>query len=571
MSRTVAEVIVDVFQSAGVERCYGIPGDTLNHFAGAIKASEIRWIQMRHEEAGAFAAAADAQLTGKLTVIAGSCGPGSLHFINGVYDAHRNGAPMVLIASQIARDSLGFEFPQEVDFKAVYKDCSCYCDEIRTPEQAERKVALAVQMALAERDVAVLIVPVDVAAATIAPRGAKVHHVHPTVTPSYAELAAMAAILNEGENIAIYGGIGCQHAHDQVVSLAQRLCAPIARTTRAKDFLGYDNPYDVGMTGVLGMKSGYDAVLKCDTLLVLGCGFAWSQFYPDHAKIVQVDLKAKSLGRRHAVDLGVVGDVGPTIEALLPLLRERSDRRFLDAHLKQTETSLAKQNRPAKDPHVGRPIHPQFMVETIARQAAPDAVWACDDGSAVVFAIRHVPATGQNRTLASFVHGTMASGLASALGAKAAFPDRQVIALCGDGGLTMLMGDMLTAVQEKLPVKIAVVNNHSLGFVELEQRVEGMLSTYTGLENPDFGKVAEAMGYWGRRVTRGEDLEDAVREWLAQSGPALLDVVTSRYELIMPPKAELPQALGMAMYGLRAVLAGQTDELTEMATQNFLY
>lgn len=571
MSRTVAEIIVDVLRSAGVERCYGIPGDTLNHFAAAIKASEIRWIQMRHEEAGAFAAAADAQLTGQLTVIAGSCGPGSLHFINGVYDAHRNGAPMVLIASQIVRDSLGFEFPQEVDFKAVYKDCSCYCDEIRTPEQAERKVAMAIQTALAERDVAVLIVPADVAAAKAIPLGVKVHHVHPTTVPSPSELEAMAALINQGGNVAIYGGVGCQHAHDQVVALAERLCAPIARTTRAKDFLGHDNPYDVGMTGVLGMKSGYDAVLKCDTLILLGCGFAWSQFYPDHAKIIQVDLHAKNLGRRHPVDLGVVGDVGPTIEALLPLLGERTDRSFLDAHLKLTEKSLAKQDKPARDAHVGRPIHPQFMVETIAEQAAPDAIWACDDGSAVVFAIRHVPATGMNRTLASYVHGTMASGLASALGAKAAFPGRQVIALCGDGGLTMLMGDMLTAVQEKLPIKIAVLNNQSLGFVELEQRVEGLLATYTGLENPDFGKVAEAMGYWGRRVTKGEELPDAVREWLAQPGPALLDVVTSRYELIMPPKAELPQALGMAMYGLRAVLAGQTDELAEMAKQNFLF
>ncbi len=570
MSRLVADVIVDVLRQAGVKRCYGIPGDTLNHVCGAIRQSDVRWIHVRHEEAGAFAAGADAQLTGELTACAGSCGPGSLHFINGLADANRNGAPVVLIASQIVRDELGFDFPQEVDFKALYSSVSVYCDEIRTPEQAQRKTVLACQAAINERGVAVLIVPTDVSSSHVEDQHFAVHRARPVTRPSESELDRIAALLNEGGRISIYGGAGCEYAHDQVVALAQRLKAPIARTSRAKDFLGYDNPCDVGMTGVLGLKSGYEAVLKCDTLLLLGCGFAWRQFYPDRAKIIQIDIKARNLGLRHPITLGAVGDIGPTIDALLPRLRERTDGAFLDQMLAMKEKAFAKQDAPAHDLHSGKPMHPQFMVETIARHADPDAVWAPDDGSAVVFCLRHVAATGQNRTIASYRHGTMAGALSAALGAKAAFPDRQVIALCGDGGLAMLMGDLITAVQEKLPIKVAVLDNASLGFVELEQRVEGMLATYTDLQNPDFSKVAEAVGYWGRRVDRAEELDEAVKEWLAQPGPALLDVITSRYELIMPPAAGVEQAFGMALYSMRAVLAGRTSELVEMAKQNLI-
>jgi pyruvate dehydrogenase (quinone) len=570
MTRLVADIIVDVLRDAGVKRCYGIPGDTLNHITASIKRSDIRWVHVRHEEAGAFAAGADAQLTGELTACAGSCGPGSLHFINGLLEAQRNGAPVVLIASQIVRDEIGFDFPQEVDFKAIYGSCSVYCDEIRTPEQAQRKAVLAAQAAIAEKGVAVLIVPADVSSAHTKPQKFAVHRSAPVTKPSEAELARIADAINAGGRIAIYGGAGCEGAHDQVVALAQRLKAPVTRTTRAKDFLGYDNPFDVGMTGVLGMRSGYEAVMKCDTLLLLGCGFAWRQFYPEHAKIIQIDIKARNLGRRHPVDIGAVGDIGPTLEALMPLVQERTDRGFLDRMLALKDKSFAKQERPAHDLNEGKPMHPQFMVETIAAHAEPDAVWACDDGSAVVFAVRHVPATGRNRTVASGLHGTMAGGLSSALGAKAAYPDRQVIALCGDGGLAMLMGDMITAVQEKLPIKVAVVNNGSLGFVELEQRVEGMLATYTDLQNPDFAKVAEAIGYWGRRVERASDLDAAVREWLAQPGPALLDVVTGRYELIMPPAVETKAAFGMALYSMRAVMAGRSSELVEMVQQNFI-
>ena len=570
MTHLVADLIVETLQEAGVARCFGIPGDTLNHICSAIRRSPIRWVHVRHEEVGAFAAAADALLTGGISMCAGSCGPGSLHFINGLMDAQRNGAPVVCIASQIVREELGFDFPQEVDFKAIYGGWTAFCEEIRTPEQAEKLTVMAAQAALTQKGVAVLIVPSDVAAQHVKRVGHRVHRTNPVVRPSDVELERIASVLNESSRITIYAGAGCENAHDQVVTLARLLKAPVANTSRAKSFVEHDNPYSVGMSGVIGVKSGYQSVLHCETLLLLGCGFAWRQFYPDDARIIQIDIDPRNLGKRHPIEIGAVGDIAATIDALLPYLRENDDNAFLIDMLHLRDKTFAKLDKRAHDPNIGKPMHPQFMIETIAEQADADAVWAIDDGSATVYTLRHVPSTGQNRTLASLLHGTMAGGLGSGLGAKAAFPDRQVIVIAGDGGLTMLMGDMITAVQEKLPIKIAVLNNGSLGFVELEQRAEGMLPTYTDLQNPDFAQVAAAVGYWSRRVERGEDLEDAVREWLAQPGPALLDVVIGRFELVMPPAIDPKAAIGMAIYGTRAVLSGRSPELIEMVEQNFL-
>jgi pyruvate dehydrogenase (quinone) len=573
MAQTVAEIIVDVLERAGVKRCYGIPGDTLNHFTAAIQESDIRWVHVRHEEAGAFAAGAESLLTGELTACAGSCGPGSLHFINGLYEAHRNGSPVVLIASQIVRNEIGFDFPQEVDFKAIYGQWSVYCDEIRTAEQAERKTVIAVQTALAERGVAVLIVPADVSSEKVPNRQIPIHRSRPVIRPNDDELDAIAAAIAKGRKIAIFGGAGCEHAHGQVMALAERLKAPVARTSRAKDFLAYDNPFDVGMTGVLGMRSGYETVRNCDTLILLGCGFGWSQFYPDDATIIQIDLKGGHLGRRHAASIAAVGDVGPTLDALLPRLAPRSDRTYLDQMLKLTAKSQARQDKPAREPDPGKRfhpdlIHPQYMIDVLSRHAAEDAIWTIDDGSAAAFAVRHIHSTGRNRVMASYVHGTMASGLASGIGAQAAFPDRQVITVAGDGGLAMLMGDLLTLVQEKLPIKVAVLNNRSLGFVELEQKAEGLLPAFTSLVNPDFAKIAEAIGFWGHRVDKAQDLDAAVREWIAQPGPALLEVTTARHELVMPPATEAKAAFGMALYSVRAVMAGQGGEVLQMVSEN---
>ncbi|MET3471104.1 pyruvate dehydrogenase (quinone) [Novosphingobium sp. 1529] len=558
---TVADVIVKTLEAAGVERCYGIPGDTLNHITDAIRTSGIRWVHVRHEEAGGFAAGADAMLTGKLAACAGSCGPGSLHFINGLFESHRNRAPVVLIASQIVRDELGFDFPQEVDFKAVYASCSVFCEEIRTPGQARRMTAMAAQAALAKRGVAVLIVPADVSSAkAVDEPDFAVHRAAPVIRPADAELDRLAAALNSGRRITIYGGSGCEQAHDAVVALAERLRAPVVRTSRAKDFLEYDNPFDVGMTGIFGSEAGYHALVSCDVLLLLGCDFAWRQFYPEKATILQVDLDGTHLGRRHPVDVGVVGDIAPTLDALLPRITPCDDNAFLDECLDHHRKAHAAQ---AKHATVGKggAIHPQYLTQTISRHAAPDAVFTADGGSPMVWSLRHIAATGQNRTVVSLTHGTMANAMPQALGAKAVFPDRQVIALSGDGGLAMLLGDLLTAVQEKLPIKVVVFNNGALDFVEIEQKVEGLLDAYTELVNPDFARVAEAIGFSGRRVERAEDLDAAVQAWLQEPGPALLDVVTDRYELVMPPAVKPGQVAGMALYSAKAVLGGRGREV----------
>jgi pyruvate dehydrogenase (quinone) len=564
MSRTVADVIVETLERAGARRCYGVPGDTLNYVTDAIRRSKIRWVHVRHEEAGGMAAGADALLTGDLALCAGSCGPGSLHFINGLYESHRNRAPVVLIASQIVRDELGFDFPQEVDFKSVYKAGSVFCEEVRTPAQARRMTAMAAQAALSKRGVAVLIVPVDVSRATAPdePHFA-VHRAQPLVRPSEAELERLAAALNEGGKVAIYGGSGCEHAHDQVVALAERLKAPVARTSRAKDFLEHDNPFDVGMTGIFGTDGGQHALMSCETLLLLGCDFAWRQFYPSKATILQVDIDGAHLGRRHPVAMGMVGDIAPTLEALLPRLRQRDDGSFLEQSLAHTHRALAALETRVVAGKSGR-IHPQYLTALIARQSAPDAVYTADGGSPMVWCLRHIASTGRNRTIVSLSHGTMANAMPQALGAKAAYPERQVIAMSGDGGLSMLLGDLLTAVQETLPIKVVVFDNSSLGFVELEQKVEGLLDAYTGLTNPDFAKVAEAMGFWSRRVERPADLEDAVGAWLAAPGPALLDVVTDRYELVMPPTVTAEQVFGVALYSAKGVLAGRGDEVASL-------
>lgn len=567
MSQTVAEVIVETLQAAGVKHCWGVPGDTLNYVTDAIRRSNIKWVHVRHEEAGGFAAGAEALLTGDLTACAGSCGPGSLHFINGLFESHRNRAPVVLIASQITSEERDFDFPQEVDFEQVYRTCSVFCSEIRSPAQARRKTAMAAQAALAKRGVAVLIVPVDISKATApAEPPFAVHKANPIMRPSDAELDRIARILDEGKHIAIYGGSGCQGAHDEIVALAEKLKAPVAHTSRAKDFIEYDNPHNVGMTGMLGTAGGYHTIKTCDTLLLLGCDFAWRQFYPDNARIVQVDIDPTHLGRRHPVELGVVGDIKATVAALLSRVKERSDRQFLDDCVARHGKAQANLESRATQ-HEGK-IHPQYFAHLIDKHAAEDAVFTADGGSPTVWLLRHVKANGRRRTLISLTHGTMANAMPQALGAQRAFPGRQVISMSGDGGLAMMMGDLLTAIQEKIPIKIALFNNGALGFVELEMKVEGLLNAYTDLQNPDFSRVAEAIGFHARRVEQAVDLEAAVQDWLAQPGPALLDVVTSRMELVMPPFFGADQVFGTALYSVKAILGGRAGDVWDLVTEN---
>ena len=568
MGKKVAQVIVDTLVSAGVKNCYGIVGDTLNQFAACLHRSEIQFVHMRHEEAGAFAAQGEALLLDRLTAVAGSCGPGSLHFINGLYEANRNRAPVVLIASQIVRSELGFDFIQEVDFKSVYKGCSVFCEMILTPEHARRMTVMACQAAISKRGVAVLIVPVDVFDSDAVDEPAfSVHVNRPVVRPNEADLDAIAALIEQGSNITIYAGSGCYDAHDEVVQLAERLKAPVAHTTRGKDSLEYDNPHNVGMTGVIGMEAGYHCILSCDTLLLLGTDFAWRQFYPSHAKIIQVDIDPTHIGRRHPVTLGVVGSVKDTLQALLPRLPEREDSAFHDTYVERHKKDLEAQSKRAAPGHHSK-ISGQYLTSIINRLAAPDALFAGDDGTPVVWLHRMMAMNGRRRIFGSLLHGTMANALGTGIGLQKCQPGRQVVVMAGDGGLSMLFGDVMTTLQENLPLKIVVYNNGKLGFVELEQKSEGLLPQYTDLKNPDFGLVAQAMGLWGKTVTDPDTLEAAVAEWLGQPGPALLNVAVAPMELVMPPFTAVGPAYGMAMYSIKAILHGKGSDVFEMIQEN---
>ncbi len=570
MSKMVADILVETLESAGVKRCYGIIGDTLNRVAQSLDRSTIEWVHMRHEEAGAFAAGAEAQLTGGLVACAGSCGPGSLHFINGLYEANRNRAPIILIASQIVQKDIGFQSVQEVDFEKVFAGCSVFCETLLTPEQARRKTVAACQAALTKRGVAVLIVPADVASQPARDElPYSIHTRRPVLRPSDTDLDEIAAILNGSSAITIYAGAGCEGAHDELVATAARLLAPTAHTSRGKDFVEWDNPYNVGMTGIIGQPAGYHAVLDCEVLLLLGADFAWAQFYPAQAKIIQIDADSTHIGRRHPVAIGAVGDIKSTLEALLPRLQQHRDDQFLNnyvaRHQKVREDAASEtvSGADAKIPGT-------YLAKLINIHAAEDALFAADDGTVVVWTLRHVDTYGKRRTFGSLLHGTMASGLASAIGLQKCQPNRQVICMAGDGGFAMLLGDLLTVKQEKLPIKIVVFDNSKLGFVDIEQKAAGLIPVYTDLENPDFGTIAEAVGLWGKTVTKAGELNEAIVTWLAQPGPALLHVKVNPLLLVQPPSPFVsPEAVvGMGVYAAKAMLHGKGKDVWEMIIDN---
>lgn len=569
MSSTVSEVIVDTLIKAGAKRCYGIVGDTINHFTNAISKTTLEWISVRHEEVGAFAAGGEAYMTQQLAVCAGTCGPGSLHFVNGIFESHRNGSPVVLIASNIDSSEEGMGFPQELDQKKIYEQCSVFCERISHPSQARRIVAQAAQAALTHQGVAVVVVNGDVFKSKIKDDLPwSVHQPRPVIRPNDTDLHTLAAMIDDAKRITIYAGIGARDAHDQLVSLADKIKAPIAHSSRSKEFVEPNNPYNVGMTGILGNLAGMQAMNDCDLLLCLGSDFAYTQFYPQDARIVQVDTQAKHLGRRTPIELGLVGDVKDTIDALLPLLKQREDEEHLNQALKQWQDD--QQGYIAKARHDSDLIHPQYLAQLLSDKADSNAIFTADGGSPMVWLLRHLKATGERRFLTSLLHGTMANAYPQALGIANAYPDRQVIAMCGDGGLAMLLGDLLTLVQENIPVKLLVFNNESLGFVEMEQRVEGLLDNYTGLHNPNFSLLAEQIGLKGWQVDEPKTLPDSMQAWLEHKGPALLEVKVNRMELVMPPKIEANQVASTALFGMKAVLNGRSDEVVSLIKDNFI-
>jgi pyruvate dehydrogenase (quinone) len=567
----VAEVLVQTLIEAGVTRVYGVVGDSLNGITDTMrKSGKIDWLHMRHEEVAAFAAGADAHLTNQIAVCAGSCGPGNLHLINGLFDCHRNRVPVLAIAAQVPSHEIGSGYFQETQPEHLFKDCSHYCELISQPEQMPRVLAIAMRTAITRRGVAVVVLPGDVAlrdcptpAITLG-----ISTATPVVRPSDNELEQAAKYLNEAKRITILGGAGCEGAHGELIAVAERLRAPVVHAMRGKEFIEYDNPYDVGMTGLLGFSSGYHAMMGCDALLMLGTDFPYQQFYPRNARIIQIDIRGEQIGRRTKVDVGLVGTVKDTVQALLPLLRNKADKSYLDKcldHYKKARQGL--DDLATGEP--GRtPLHPQYVARIVDEVASDDAIFTCDVGTPTIWAARYLHMNGRRRLLGSLIHGSMANALPQAIGAQVANPGRQVVSLSGDGGLAMLLGDMLTLNQLKLPVKLVVFNNGSLGFVELEMKAAGLISYGTDLVNPNFARLAEAAEIMGVRVEKPEELRPALERAFAYPGPALVEVLVNRQELSMPPTISAEEALGFSLYMLRAVMNGRGDEVIDLAKTN---
>jgi pyruvate dehydrogenase (quinone) len=573
MAKNVAEIFIETLVNAGVKRVYGVAGDSLNGLTDTIrKSKEIEWLHVRHEEVAAFAAGAEAHLTGELTVCAGSCGPGNLHLINGLYDCHRSRVPVLAIAAQIPSSEIGSGYFQETHPEQLFKDCSHYCELVSQPEQMPRVLGIAMRTAIARHGVAVVVIPGDVALRPCSAPALSlgIQDCSPTLRPSDNELAKAAEMLNGARKVAILGGAGCAGAHAQLVAAAGQLKAPIVHALRGKEFIEYDNPYDVGMTGLLGFSSGYHAMMNCDVLLMLGTDFPYQQFYPRDAKIIQVDRLGEQIGRRTPVAQGLIGNVRETLEALTPLIENKTDRSFLDtclSHYKEARKGLddLAVEEPGKSP-----MHPQFVARILDELAAEDAVFTCDVGTPTVWAARYLKMNGKRRLLGSFIHGSMANALPQAIGAQATYRDRQVISLSGDGGLSMLLGDLLTLRQLKMPVKLVVFNNSALGFVELEMKAAGLVDYGTELVNPNFAKLAESAGVLGARVEKSEELRPALAAALAHDGPALVEVLVHRQELAMPPTISVDQAWGFSLYMIRAVLSGRGDEVIDLAKTNLM-
>ena len=575
MAKTVADQFAETLAAAGIKRIYGIVGDSLNGLTDSIRRQcKIQWVHVRHEEVAAFAAGAEAHLTGELAVCAGSCGPGNLHLINGLFDCHRSRVPVLAIAAQIPSAEIGAGYFQETHPQDLFRECSHYCEFVSSANQMPRTLEVAIREAVAKRGVSVLVMPGDVALqpASDAPptKIAGLIPPAPIVMPARSELDRLAALLNREGRVTILCGSGCQGAHDELLALGKRLQAPIVHALRGKEHVEWDNPYDVGMTGLIGFSSGYYAMLDCDVLLMLGTDFPYRQFYPRGAgvRIAQVDLRAEQIGRRAPVDLGLVGDIRTTIQALLPLLDQKTD----GARLVQAQRHYAKTRRELDELAAGtpgkRPIHPQQIAKAISGQAATDAIFTCDVGLPTVWAARYLAMNGKRRLLGSFWHGSMANAMAQAIGAQSAFPDRQVVSLSGDGGFAMLMGDFLSLKQLNLPAKIVVFNNGSLGFIELEQKSSGFIATGTELQNPNFAAMAEAVGIRGIRLEDPADVEAGIAAAFAHDGPVLIDAVVARTELAMPPSVTAEMAKGFTLYMLKAVMSGRIDEIVDLAKTN---
>jgi pyruvate dehydrogenase (quinone) len=572
---TVADQIVETLELAGVKRIYGVVGDSLNGLTESLRVRNmIDWIHVRHEEAAAFAASGEAQITGRLAVCAGSCGPGNLHLINGLYDAQRSRTPVLAIAAHIPTQEIGGGYFQETHPQNLFRECSVYCELVSDPSQMPFVLENAIRAAVGERGVAVLVIPGDVALKAAGKRApaavAGLLPPKPVVRPAEADIAALADFLNGAARVTLFCGRGCAGAHGELMALAEALKSPIVHALGGKEHVEYDNPYDVGLTGFIGFSSGYAAMHNCDALLMLGTDFPYKQFFPSNIRIAQVDIRPSQLGRRVRLELGITGDVAETLRAVQPKLQPKSDRRHLERNLAHYKSARKGLDELATGTPGRLPIHPQHLTRLVSEAASDDAVFTFDVGMPTIWAARYIAVNGRRRLVGSLVHGSMANAMAQAIGIQAVDTKRQVISLSGDGGFAMLMGDLITLKQMKLPVKVIIYNNGTLGFVALEMKAAGFVEHGTDLENPDFAAMARAMGIHGKRVEDPGDLPGAVAEFLAHDGPAVLDVVTAKQELSMPPTIGLEQVKGFSVWLIRAVMSGRGDEVIDLAKENLL-
>lgn len=568
----VAEQFVDILVRAGVQRLYGVVGDSLNPVVDAVRrTSGIEWIQVRHEETAAFAAGAEAQITGRLAACAGSCGPGNLHLINGLYDAHRSMAPVLALASHIPSSEIGLGYFQETHPELLFRECSHYCEMISSPQQMPRLLQTAVQHAVGRSGVSVVTLPGDVADRPAPERTAEHALVttRPTVRPGDTEIDKLVAMIDEAERVTLFCGSGTAGAHAEVMQFAERIKSPVGHALRGKEWIQYDNPYDVGMSGLLGYGAAYEATHACDLLILLGTDFPYNAFLPADVKIAQVDVRPEHLGRRSKLDLAVWGDVRETLRCLIPRVRPKTDRRFLDKMLKKHADALEGVVKAyTRKVEKRTPIHPEYVASVLDEMADDDAVFTVDTGMCNVWAARYISPNGRRRIIGSFTHGSMANALPQAIGAQFTDRGRQVVSMSGDGGFTMLMGDFLTLVQYDLPVKVVLFNNSSLSMVELEMLVGGLPSFGTTNHNPDFAAVARAAGAFGVRVEKPRHLAGALRDAFRHKGPALVDVVTDPNALSIPPKISAEMVTGFALSASKVVLDGGVGRMLQMARSN---
>jgi len=572
MAKKIAEQLIDTLVKSGVERIYAVTGDSLNEVNEAVrKNDQIKWIHVRHEETGAYAAAAEAQLTGRPGCCAGSSGPGHVHLINGLYDAQRSGAPVIAIASTIPSGEFGTEYFQETNTIKLFNDCSYYNEVATTPKQFPRMLQSAIQTAVTRKGVSVIGLPGDLAKASAVAVDSSIRNypAPPEVCPSEEDLAQLADLLNKHTRITLFCGIGCRGAHEEVIALSEKLNAPVVYTFKGKMEVQYENPYEVGMTGLLGMPSGYYSMHEAEVLLMLGTDFPYSAFLPDDIKIAQIDIKPERLGRRAKVDIGLCGDVKLSIQSLLRMLNPKTDDSFLLKQLKRYEGVKKDLAAYTEDKGGVNKIHPEYVMSEIDKLSSDDAVFTVDTGMTCVWGARYLQATGKRHILGSFNHGSMANALPQAIGAALAYPDRQVVALCGDGGLSMTLGDLETVVQYKLPIKIIVFNNRSLGMVKLEMEVDGLPDWQTNMLNPDFAQVAEAMGMTGFNVSDPEEVLTTLLNAFELDGPVLVNIMTDPNALAMPPKIEFGQMVGFAQSMYKLLINGRSQEVIDTINSNF--